>query len=1214
MYLDQLQLLGFKSFPEKTILKFSPGISCIVGPNGCGKTNILDALRWVLGETRMSILRGGKLEEVIFSGTREIKPLGMAEVNLTIQNDDGVLSTPYNQITITRRLYRSGDSEFFINKTPCRRKDITEMFFDTGLTSGTYSVIEQDMVDVILSDRAEDRRHFFEEAAGITKYKQRKKEALRKLESTETDLMRLEDLYSEVFSQANSLKRQVSKAERHKTLQEDIQRIAVELAIDKWLKFQKLDDDLSTKHDNLQSELEKAKAREKVLELDREKIRLNITEEENKVRVKRENLSSLTDRLHDLETQISVLTEKYDNSVNLHTRTTQEISSLKSKHDGLELEIKNSQSESEQYSLKNQELTSQVALGEEKLDQMTSAARDISTRYDEVQAQIKILIRELNENQENQITLDLKYSTSLEKIDEIKLDIGQSEVELRNLQGEKLRLDSSHDELSSQIEKLDKKKASLSEELQNLRDKQHDLTTNLDKLNSEYHQLNAEIELTGKIIHQYEGYTSGAVQLGNTKGQFPGLIDTVANLINPQAEFVACVQTVLGELSNYFVVDTQETAQSILAYGQENKFGRFGLIIFDNIPETNDAEVTFTNNPNILGQLSNFISSKKKYSRLVNYLFKDILVSRNLFEEKGLPGFDMVSPQGEMLDFEKSLAIGGTEEILLVGRRAQFDEQNIRRKEMEDQITSSTLDIEASVKRQNDLEKSINETSDQLTSLRENFASIKTSLTQNELKIQAISTQLDEKKKNSESIASKLQEINSEKSGLGELLDSRRKQLEELEQQSVVFKQELENKSTSKEEFSRELSSLKMQLFTAESSMKTSESNRERLVELKADIDHNLEEKGRLIDDLMSSGTEIKREIRENEEKLQTLFTEKESTSEILLKDEGEITEISSQIAEIDKKLKNLRLRSEDLSEQMHEVGMQSNSLSSQKTTLLSDTHERYNCDLAAQSRIIELSEESRVIEEKQLENYKNTLASLGPVNLLALEEFDQAKSRSDFLKGQIDDLSKAKDDLKLTISRINTTARKKFMETFETVRENFQNVFCELFEGGEANLKLDENVDPLEANVQISARPRGKKMLSIHQLSGGERALTATSLLFSFYMVKPSPYCILDEVDAPLDDANIARFLKLIKRFTENTQFIIITHNKLTMEEAETLYGITMSKPGVSQIVSVDLKKAAGLIQTTHPKPDDEQIIVASRLENTAVTTEADTEEVEVN
>jgi chromosome segregation protein len=1173
MHLDKLELLGFKSFPEKTVLKFSPGISCIVGPNGCGKTNILDALRWVLGETRMSILRGGKLEEVIFSGTREIKPLGMAEVNLSILNDRGVLTTPYNQITITRRLYRSGDSEFLINRVPCRLKDITEMFYDTGLTSGTYSVIEQDMIDIILSDKAEDRRHFFEEASGITKYKQRKKEALRKLESTEADLLRLEDVYSEVSSQAGSLKRQVAKAERHKKLNDEIEKIGVELAIDRWLKIEEMSSELAAKGKQFQSDLEAVKSNIHIHELDREKIKIDIAEKENAIRSKRENLSKLTDRLHNLEKLISVLQEKSENTKNRHYLTVGEIETLEGKSDNLSDEIEKAQKDSEEFRNEIEALETEVSEGEDKLSEMTRAAQELSRQYEDTQNQIKVLNRELSESQESQITLDLKYSSSLEKIEEIKADIHMAESELDALNIEKNNLLTTKSDLESRIHELNSTRANLAESLEQLHSTQQDLRSEHEKLSAEYHQLNAAIELAGKVIHQYEGYTSGAAQIGSVKEYFPGMIDTVANLINPQPEYVACVQTVLGELSNYFVVDNQETAQKVLAYGREHKLGRFGLIILDNIPEPADPEVSFPTNPNIIGQLSNFISADEKYSRLIKYLFKDVLVATNLFEEKGLEGFDMVSPAGEMLDFQKSLAIGGTEEILLVGQKARFDELNEKRGEIEARNGEISQQLENISIKLEETESQISETVDKLTGLKEELASLNTSIAQADLKSNALSAQLSERRKSRADIEEKLQEIDSEKSGLGELLTSKRGRLSEMESHASELKEQHAKATAEKEEYSRELSNLKMKLFSMESSLKTTENNLRRLGELKTEIENSSEEKNRLLGELTLDMTRLSREIKDREAEIKNVYEDRENSSKILMEAEGEITEISTKLNAIDKTLKEKRNRHEELSDEVHNIDIKINSISSQKETLAVETLEKYNCDLNAQSRVIKYDDDERSAKEEELAQLKSKIESMGPVNLLALEEYDQTKSRADFLKNQIDDLNKAKEDLRTTITRINTTARKKFLDTFEIVKKNFQNVFCELFEGGEANLTLEENADPLEAPIHISARPRGKRLLSIHQLSGGERALTATALLFSFYMVKPSPFCILDEVDAPLDDANIARFLKLIKRFTDNTQFIIITHNKLTMEQAETLYGITMSRPGISQIVSVDLK-----------------------------------------
>ncbi len=1217
MHLDKLELLGFKSFPEKTALKFSTGISCIVGPNGCGKTNILDALRWVLGETRMSILRGGKLEEVIFSGTRDIKPLGMAEVNLTILNDRGVLTTPYNQVTVTRRLYRSGDSEFFINKVPCRRKDITEMFYDTGLTSGTYSVIEQDMIDIILSDKAEDRRHFFEEASGITKYKQRKREALRKLENTAADLMRLEDLYSEVSTQTNSLKRQVSKAKRHKRLKDEIEQIGIELAIDKWLKLEEMGSELKIKSSQVQTELDESKAKINMLELDREKIKLEISEKENAVKTKRENLSRLTEQLHNLEKDISVLKEKTDNAKNRHHLTLNEIDSLEKKQEGLLVEIEKAKTDSEEYKNQVESLEEETHEGEEKLNEMISSAQELSNSYENIQSEIKSLNNELTQNQESQITLNLKYTTSLEKVDEIRREIGTAEEELNSLNKENEKLQNKKRELTEKINRLSDERASGLNELEQIRNRQEELKREHERLSSEYHHLDAEIELAGKVIHQYEGYTSGAAQIGKIKEYFPGIIDTVANLINPEQEYVNCVQTVLGELSNYFVVDKKETARNVLQYGREHKLGRFGLIILENIPEPAEPENSFPTSENIAGQLSDHVASDEKFARMVKYLFKDILIAKELFDEPGLEGFDMVSPEGEMLDFQKSLAVGGTEEILLVGQKARFEELSQRKNDLKDKLEDITDEINRLSEKWTELSSVVDKSAEALTGFKEELASLNTNLSQNELKLSAVSSQLEEKKRGAREIENRIREIDSEKTGLGQMLDSKRTRLAELEGRATSLKEQLGRANQEKDEFSRQLSNLKMRLFSAESSLNTTENNYKRLTELQTEIENSIEEKSRLLGELTFDITQFTRDIKTNEEDIEEVYKDREYSSNVLMQAEGEITEISTKLNNLDKSLKQLRQKSEELSDNVHQINMKINSQSSQRETLSSDTLERYNYDLTAQSRTIRFDDDERAQKEEIMQQQKNKLDSLGPVNLLALDEYEQTKSRADFLRNQIEDLNKAKEDLRTTISRINSTARKKFMETFEIVRENFQNVFCELFEGGEANLKLEEEADPLEAPIHISARPRGKKLLSIHQLSGGERALTATALLFSFYMVKPSPFCILDEVDAPLDDANIGRFLKLVKRFTEETQFIIITHNKLTMEQAETLYGITMSRPGISQIVSVDLKKRGEQLEIgDETAGQDEEKASGEKTEETETedAQEETEQEVEVN
>jgi len=1169
-----MHLLGFKSFPEKTELKFDKGITSIVGPNGCGKTNLLDALRWVLGETRMSVLRGSRLEEIIFAGTRDLKPLGMAEVSLTFDNHDRVIPSDYNEISVTRRLFRSGDSEFLINRTPCRLKDITEMILDTGLGPGAYSVIEQSMVDVLVSEKAEDRRILFEEAAGITKYKQRKNAAIRKLDATESDLLRLQDVLAEVQSQVGMLKRQVSKAERHRELSDDIRRIGVSLSSAEWNRLSSDEKELRARLDEFKTESDANSSKLSEMELKREQAMLEKTELDQLVRKLQMELSDAVAECHRLENHLSVLKEKKKNATEQFDRASTDIDNLYRRNDSIQDEIASNETERIEVEEEIIRLNDELADLENDLDIKQTEYNKLKSQLADAETEFEKLREKLTGRRESQLSLDLQYRADHEKLTKLSEEIQSIETRLSSLQTDYDERISKQRETENQIEKLESDVSALKASIAGRTSDIGELDSEIQNLRGQSEKAANRIEFIEKVVSEYEGYGAGAAAVGKLKGEIPGLIDSIANLIQTDTENNSLIQAVLGDFAGYFVVDTQETADRVIERVKTEKLGRVGLVVLEEFSNISNESDTPKDDARAVRSL---VQCDERFKPVLDFVFDSHFVVDDI-PNSWRPKDDLWywCQDGSLIASGGKLRSAGRDEVVLVGRKDEIR----RLKESRSEIESKLADCESRRSEQSEqrvseqvkteeLESSLSDHKQRLTEL-----SIENSRLEYELA--SLKSQQSEKSQAREHISGSLDTITKDKTDIERELGSLQAGREEQERKIADIREKLNTAEDSYTSTERECNKLKMDLVSVEGKLSTLRSNGERLAEVREDIDRTIKAREEQQSEATQTAIDCSRSIESNETILKNEYDKADRLRDEHAKKSSEVSEHETKIQEIDDGLKSTRRANSQSVEQIHRLELDLSSIRSRKENLIEDAIEHYEFDPSRSSLTVKLSEEQIEQMTEELNQKRTRLANLGPVNMLALDEYEEQSKRHTFLSEQVEDLVKAKEDLKSTISKINTTAKKLFTETLEMVRKNFRDVFKELFVGGEADIRLEDEADPLEANIIITARPRGKKILSIQQLSGGERALTAISLLFSLYLVKPSPFCILDEVDAPLDDANIVRFLKMIRRFSETTQFIIITHNKLTMEAADILYGVTMRQPGVSQIVSVNLNSEA--------------------------------------
>jgi chromosome segregation protein len=1189
MYLSRLEILGFKSFPQKTELIFDDNLTAIVGPNGCGKTNILDAIRWVLGEQRTSLLRSNKMEEVIFNGTKDLKPLGLAEVSMIIENNKGILPIDYDQVVVSRRLFRSGESEYLLNKVPCRLKDITELFLDTGMGTHAYSVIQPEMVEAILSDRAEERRFLFEEAAGITKYKLRKKEAERKLEYTENDLLRLSDILSEVEKQTNSLRRQKAKAERFKRLTDQIKSLEVHISQNEFESLKIKERELEKKVQEFVDEGQKVKSDLDKEEAEIESLKLELLDKEKELSAMQKKIGDFSEASFRLEREISVSQERKTHLEEFVYKTKKEEESLSQRL----FSIKKEKGEKKE---ELKELTSEIKTKEQLCQKEEEELLANDEKLREIKNEFEGFGKDLKEQEE-------ALNKNKNEHENIKTQVEELKERDRIFAEEKGAILQRLSEISAEVEDLtlayqEKKKTweGKKEEKNHLEEKIKVNQITLDQLSSEEAKTKsllsaeeAKLGMLRQISEHYEGYGKGQKAVLLERERLKGIIDTVANLITTQKEYLKAIESALGESLQFVVCRYVGSALEAIRYLKENQNGGATFLPLDKIENINlgQKKVDLQDFEGTVGWASDLVHYKEEFRKIVGLFLGNVILIKTLedclkISQKIPAGFHLVSLDGEVISSKGSISGGSPKEISILGRELEMQrikDQFTKLKEKRDQ-----LQREKKIKEDENLvlKDQLSQISVEAEKLTSDFQQKEFKLKTSEFEKTNLEKRSKELKELKEQIINKVSELSQKQKSLSQSIEDFENQKEKLGSQINEKGKILEETENLHNHIFQRINQLKIELVSFQGKEEQLTNDDLRLTELISEMELSFATKEREIKESLAETEEINKSILEKREELKNAFEEIEQQKKSLNSLQEDQAERQMKLNNKERDLKLFRGAKEKVQDEFHQLEMEKLELSSRAESIKERIWEEYKVDLLERASVgLEKPESKDQSPTEDLEGTKEKLDSLkekvktvGPVNLLALEEYQSSKQRLEFLKNQMHDLTEAKQTLNCTILKINQTARALFQETLEKIKANFQKVFEQLFEGGEADLTLVEEGDPLESPVQISARPYGKRLLNISQLSGGEKALTAIALLFAIYLVKPSPFCILDEVDAPLDDANIVRFLKLIRHFSSNTQFIIITHNKLTMEAANVLYGVTMEQPGVSRIVSVRFNK----------------------------------------
>ncbi len=1177
MILSKISCHGFKSFAKKLELKFDGRITAIVGPNGCGKTNVVDAIRWGLGEQRPSVLRAERMESIIFGGARSAKPLGMAEVSVHFDNSAHLIPIDYTEIVVTRRLYRSGESEYILNRNTVRLKDIQDLLMDTGIGADAYSVIELKMVEDILSDKAEDRRRLLEEAAGVTKYKHRLKAAMHKLDVTRTDLLRVNDIIVEVDRSVNSLKRQVQRAQRYQVIFEELKDLELrrgkKLLSTLELRMKPLRADLSA----LQQQKEGRTTTITKEEADLEALRLEMVEKEKSLSEIRERLGQTIERIHRKEGDIRVGKERITALHDRILRNTQEIANLKARSEEQKVHIDRSIRERETLQVK---ITSTNRIFTNKQKELEVFNQGLNLKRLDLNAKKKEIIECLEgihqlSGEETQRRAKIDNSQGrLDRLDEEDTEFRESQKQGQSRQGV---LDGTLRDLRSRHGKLVQAQEALSHDARHLAEQAEDTKEQLFKEQSELELHQGRLQFLKNIVESREGMTDGARTILSEK--IEGLNGVLADLLKSGPAYRTVIEAGLGEAARYLVFDKISQGIGAVRMLRNMGGGRVALISLDRVDKLSGTagHPPVPRGVEAVGWGDELVECQKYLKPVVSYLLGDLLVvkdleeAQNALEKMDGGGFRIGTMDGEILSGWGILQTSesGGRDTGMVGRKQRMEE-------LEKEIAKRGKTIENNKNKMSKTEDKRKETQEKLAENEKAIKSLEEDLRNSERQEERVHFEAEKAKegldRNSEERQKLLEGIEKEKDTLEDLrprMEALVERREKVELTSNVIQAEvdrLEEEGAGKEE---EVHRFNLTLVRLKGDAKNLDYDIERSQSLIKEIE---ESQTRLTGEVETAKTQIvqyQEETSQNEASLVDEYKMKEEQDKVLGERENDYQNCMETVRERERQVREVRKSRDETSERIHSMEMEVSELEHQGRSLRDRLIEVYEIDVAAympsEQKEINLDE-----SEIKIEDLKRKIKNLGPVSMEALEEYNRESERLTFLIQQRDDLLSAEATLKETIKRINQTARDRFIEVFGKVRQNFQETFKRFFQGGEADLRLPEGEDPLEAPVDITARPAGKHFRDLALLSGGERALTAISLLFALYLVKPSPFCILDEIDAPLDDANVERFTRVISEFSKKTQFIIVTHNKMTMRAAKTLYGVTMEEEGVSKIVSV--------------------------------------------
>ena len=1182
MYLKRLEMQGFKSFADKTVLEFMPGITTVIGPNGSGKSNISDAIRWVLGEQSMKSLRGAKSEDVIFAGTQNRKSLGFAEASLIFDNSDNRLPVEYQEVVITRKLYRSGESGYYINKTPCRLKDVLELFMDTGIGKDGYSIIGQGKIDEILSNKSEDRRHIFEEAAGVVKYRVRKAESEKKLEHTKLNLLRINDILAEIENNIEPLKAQSEKAKKYLDLREELKSIEIGLFIYNINSYKEKLSKIVEDEDILKNNNAEATAKLENITLLKEQLKQEIDEITNQIE-SMQNIGFESEKeIERINSEINVSKERISNNVENFNRFDKEIEEIKARNVSLEEE------KASKLEKKNNLFTNKERFQKE-LDDKEKELEELTKKLSDKELEIEEKKKQVEQN------TDLKYEkaatistieANLENIEKrnkqiaSEIDLAISELDSTRLTKEEIakefyEIESKRNEAAKQLDSIISKK----EEAEN-KVKKYD--NEINNLSSEYRIKESRLKFLQETEREKEGYVKsvkslllGCDQDANLR---KGMHGVLANIINSPKEYETAIEMSLGAALQNIVTETEQDAKKMVEYLRTNNLGRASFLPIASVKGNKLEKYNYKGINGIIGIAADLVKFDKKYEQIVLSLLGKTVIVEDMdtaieLAKQNKYSFRIVTVKGDLINPSGAITGGSVapKTVNILGRAREIESLEKELKKLKEKIEKSEKEKQEYL----DFSEDVLE---EITALEKNLQDIDIVYATDKQKIISVEENIAKVQARIEKLKQEKEELKNQKAENLANKEKEEQEIKELTDKNTELNSVIEQFASLNKDNQRYIDDLNMDVTNLKISVSSFDESETSIDEMVERIDQDINNNNLSIENKIKQKEEITTDNLNLENKIKELEVQIE---EINKKVENSSTEVAS--------LKENRVsKNEELSKAESDFTAQIEVLDGLKEQLLKIDVKKTKIEQDIEIVVNKLWEEYELtpnnvenytkpenIQEttKRVNSLRNKIKDLGSINIDAIEEYTQTKQRYDFMCEQRLDLEDGITKLKKVIQDMTNIMKDQFAKQFEIINKNFGEVFKELFGGGKAELTLTDPENILECGIDINVQPPGKKLQNMTLLSGGEKAFTAIAILFAILKINPSPFCVLDEIEAALDDVNVYRYADYLKKFTALTQFLVITHRKGTMEAADTVYGITMEENGISKLLSMKLK-----------------------------------------
>ena len=1182
MYLKRLELQGFKSFADKTILELMPGITTVIGPNGSGKSNISDAIRWVLGEQSMKSLRGTKSMDIIFAGTQNRKSLGFAEASLVFDNSDGALPIEYTEVTVTRKIYRSGETGYFINKVPCRLKDVLELFMDTGIGKDGYSIIGQGKIDEILSNKSEDRRHIFEEAAGIVKYRTRKQESEKKLEHTKLNLLRINDILTEIEGNLEPLQIQADKAKKYLNLREELKSIEIGLFVYNIEKYKQELEKVVQDIDIMQTQCNDEEGRLERIKILKEELKSSIDEITETI----ENMSNIgfesQKQIEQLNSDINVAKTRIANNNENNDRYLKEIDEQNAKIQELKEEIEQKEAKKDNLKQNKEKFEKELNEKQEELDKLTeklsskeleiegykhTVEENTDKKY-ELQSEINAQNINYQNFEKRQVQIKQEMQSTISELDSTRLNKEDIAKQFNEIENKKNKAQNSLNEVAKQREEANQKIKSFE--------------SNINILSSEMRIKESRLKFLIETEKEKEGYIKSVKSLlkdcENIKELGKGMNGVLANIIEVPDELQTAIEMCLGASLQNIVTETETDAKRLVEHLRKNNLGRASFLPISSVKGRKLDKIK-GNESGVVGIASDLVKYNKKYEQIILNLLGRTVIVDNMdtairVAKQNDYTFRIVTTEGDLINPSGAITGGSVAKktVNILGRSKEIEklekevnELKVKIQKLEDEKQEYEESIEGILELSANLEKELQEIDITYATEKQKVISINENIEKLEKRLNRLKEEqanLEKQKEEAVSTKGDLQvEINKivEQNGelskiineFAELNKDDQKYIDDLNFDITNLKISVSSFDESEASIQEIQERIKQELENAHTSI---ENKNAQIEQIKKD-NENLEKS---IQEILQKIEEVKESVNSSSSKIEELKNERAQKSEKLSKQEDELTA----------KFKVI----EDLKGQLVKLDVKKTKIDEDINGIINKMWEEY--ELTPNNAEQYQKPENVTLTQKRVNSLRNEIRELGSVNVDSIEEYKNLKDRYDFMSEQRLDLENTMSKLRKVISDMTQIMKEQFKEKFRVINKNFGEVFAELFGGGKAELTLEDEENILECGIEITVQPPGKKLQNMMLLSGGEKAFTAIALLFAILKINPAPFCVLDEIEAALDDVNVFRYADYLKKFTEHTQFLVITHRKGTMEAADSVYGVTMEESGISKLLSMKLKQ----------------------------------------